>query len=68
MADRELPNNEMQFQALKAKGLALYCTCITCNHIFTGSNVKTTRGWRETQISGMCETCFDDLFEYFNDL
>jgi len=68
MDSRELPESEMQFQALSAKGLALYCTCITCNHIFTGSNVKTTMGWRETQISGICETCFDDMFKDFDDL
>ena len=68
MADRELPSSEMQFQALRAKGLAQFCTCITCNNPFTGSNIQTSQGWKETQISGICETCFDDMFKGFNDL
>jgi hypothetical protein len=29
----------------------------------TTANVKSAAGWQETQISGICETCFDGLFE-----
>lgn len=65
---RELPESEMQFQALRAKGLVPYCSCIICQKPFSGHNVKTRQGWRETQISGYCETCFDDLFAKFDDL
>lgn len=68
MADRELPSSEMQFQALRAKGLVRYRSCITCSNVFSKANVKTLMGWRETQISGICETCFDKMFEKFDDL
>jgi len=65
--DHELPNSEMQYQALRAKGLAPYTTCLICNQAFTSANVKTMLGWRETQITGYCESCFDKIFEGFED-
>jgi hypothetical protein len=39
-----------------------YHVCIDCKQPFTSENVHSPEGWRETQISGMCEDCFDDLF------
>jgi hypothetical protein len=33
--------------------------CIACGCRFTDANVYSDAGWLETQISGMCETCFD---------
>lgn len=36
-------------------------TCAFCHEKFEmGKNVFTEEGKRETQISGMCERCFDD--------
>lgn len=34
--------------------------CACCGEPFSDANVHTPDGWKETQISGMCETCFDD--------
>lgn len=49
----------------KAKGL-----CVQCSQPFKfglkddpESNVYSQAGARETQISGFCERCFDELFE-----
>lgn len=37
--------------------------CIQCKAPFSELNVFTREGARETNISGMCEICFDALFE-----
>jgi hypothetical protein len=37
--------------------------CVSCNELFTKENTYTLAGWRETQISGFCEKCFDELFK-----
>ena len=45
-------------------GSRLTHTCCTqCNLHFSQANVHTSAGWAETQISGLCEDCFDGLFE-----
>lgn len=36
--------------------------CIICEESFTEKNCFTDAGWRETQISGFCESCFDGAF------
>jgi hypothetical protein len=43
--------------------LARFYRCRTCKRGFTSANVKTHLGWKETQISGTCETCWDDMFK-----
>lgn len=40
-----------------------YTHCLMCKEEFSEKNVFTEAGARETQISGLCETCFDSLFE-----
>mgnify|MGYP003405410270 FL=1 len=36
--------------------------CCYCNRPFVRDvNVFTPDGWREVRISGMCETCFDEV-------
>ena len=40
-----------------------YTRCINCKQPFTTANVFTSQGAKETQISGMCEKCFDALFQ-----
>ena len=35
-------------------------TCVICKKPFTDKNVFTDAGWRETQITGFCEKCFDE--------
>jgi len=37
--------------------------CIECKEPFSSKNVFTTEGMREIAISGMCEKCFDEIFE-----
>jgi hypothetical protein len=44
--------------------------CVQCKQDFVfgtkgapGVNCYTQAGWRETQISMMCEVCFDQAFE-----
>jgi hypothetical protein len=44
-----------------------YTACITCKEPFSKANVFTVEGARETQLSGMCECCFDALFEGMDD-
>lgn len=67
MANRELPNSEQQFQALKGKGLIRYFKCENCKCEFSTLNIKSPKGWIESQISGFCEDCFDRLFEDFEE-
>lgn len=41
----------------------IYTHCIECDQEFKlDVNVFTIAGHRETQISGLCECCFDELF------
>lgn len=40
---------------------AKYTHCIECGEVFSGSNVHSVEGALETQISGMCEDCFDEV-------
>lgn len=35
--------------------------CIECKQMFTTANTYTEAGWRETQISGLCEDCFNTI-------
>jgi len=44
-------------EALKKKA------CVQCAEPFSNKNVKTDAGWRETKLSGMCEICYDKLFD-----
>lgn len=60
---QSLPENEKDFQTLSALANARYLVCVFCKKPFSGENVTTRAGWLETQISGSCEKCFDDLFE-----
>lgn len=57
-----LPESEADFRQLEATRKAPYMACISCKLPFTAERVKTSAGWKETQISGMCEVCYDELF------
>lgn len=41
--------------------------CTRCGVPFTQYNIFTRFGWRETQISGFCEKCFNNLFNDLDD-
>ncbi len=55
-----LPDNEQEFadNFIDMK----HVRCVQCNSGFGPQNTFTRLGWRETQISGFCEKCFDDMF------
>lgn len=36
--------------------------CVFCGEEFTDKNVFTAAGWREAEISGICETCWSKMF------
>ena len=58
-----LPESAADFESLtQAKGLQ-YKGCIQCRAPFTTENTHSAPGWRDTQIIGMCEDCYDGLFE-----
>ena len=58
-----LAESETDFRQLEATRKAPYMACISCKQPFTAERVKTYAGWKETQISGMCEVCYDELFD-----
>jgi hypothetical protein len=57
---RMLPESEEEFKLIK---FHLYPACAECRKIFSSENTHSRLGWAETQISGMCENCFDSLFK-----
>jgi len=57
-----LPDSEADFEQLRIAREAPFLSCYLCAKPFSALTVKTPEGWRETQISGMCEVCYDDLF------
>lgn len=58
----KLPESLSDFLVLEAQGGLRYVGCDYCGEKFSNVNVKTGLGWAETQISGMCERCFDRIF------
>lgn len=61
---RDLPESLHDLQSL-LHTLSPYeprTTCRRCLQPFSPDNTRTSAGWRETQISGLCETCFDNLY------
>ena len=44
-----------------------YTHCICCCQPFSSENVFTREGKAETQISGICEACFDDNFGIYEE-
>ena len=57
-----LPESEEDFMHLRLAGRLRKTCCMDCKLDFSSSNTHTSAGWAETQISGMCEDCFDALF------
>lgn len=54
-ADRAEYASQRQFAAAHVTHTA----CVACKQRFSGDNCFTQAGWQETQISGLCERCFD---------
>lgn len=55
----KLPKNEQEFNQMPAPR---FTQCTTCGADFSALNTHSPMGWRETQISGNCEDCFDTKF------
>lgn len=47
--------------------LSTEARCIRCGEPFSNKNVFTREGLAEIAISGMCEVCFDGLFDEDDD-
>lgn len=56
------PNSFTEFNQAKETGIPVWHECIECARPFDESNVHTVLGWRETQITGYCEDCYDAIF------
>lgn len=59
----KLPESYDDFKVLESEGGLRFHGCVRCCDPFHFDNTHTAAGWSETQISGMCEDCFDNLFE-----
>jgi hypothetical protein len=68
MTSKRFPQTFLDFQKMKEKqnGSLTHEYCIACGEDFSNENTFTAEGWCETQISGMCENCFENLFDSDN--
>ncbi len=57
-----LPTTRAEFDTLDAEGRLKFPRCLCCGKSHH-DRCHTAAGWRESQISGFCEECFDSLFE-----
>jgi hypothetical protein len=58
-----LPESEEDFKQVVSSMREQRLNCLECKTLFTEANVHSAAGWRETQISGYCEDCYDELFK-----
>lgn len=58
-----LPESYEDWQELRSRTFPQFKLCINCGSEFSPENTHSPEGWRETQISGFCEDCFEGLFE-----
>jgi hypothetical protein len=57
----KLPESLEEHVTLLQDNEARFPACIRCGHVFSSDNVHTKAGWRETQQTGFCEDCFDEV-------
>lgn len=57
-----LPENLEEYQQLRKARLLRYAHCFRCDKSHEG-RTTTPQAWAETQISGMCEVCWDNIFK-----
>lgn len=62
-----LPENEDDFGLLKSVRGAYFLRCVFCHKPFTEANVRSRLAWMETQISGSCENCWDEMMKEIDD-
>lgn len=59
-----LPESTAEAELLAAQGLLKFTECVVCDlALHSWRAAYSTAGWRETQISGTCERCFDSMFK-----
>lgn len=59
-----LPESWADAQQLAYTGKMTHIRCRTCQVLLHSEQAAySTAGWRETQISGFCEPCFDSEFQ-----
>ncbi|MGA7811184.1 hypothetical protein [Bradyrhizobium sp.] len=58
-------HNRDRYESQKAFAAAhvSHTSCVRCEKRFGDDNCFTQKGWQETQISGLCEKCFDEMCE-----
>lgn len=56
-----LPESEADFVTLVLLNKCAL-SCLACHLPFSKATVKSANGWKETQISHICESCFDKMF------
>jgi hypothetical protein len=57
-----LPESQADFERLKEDHLLHFTNCKICGEAFGGQNTDSSAGWIESQISGICEHCWDEIF------
>jgi len=55
------PESEEELKRHLENGEPLWTECLRCKKTFSSENTHTNLGWMETQISGFCEDCFDEV-------
>jgi NAD-dependent SIR2 family protein deacetylase len=59
----QLPESHKDARVLHAKGTMKYAKCLDCGlPLHTADAARTPAGWLDTQITGICEPCFDNMF------
>ena len=59
----DLPESWAEAQQLAYAGKLKYIRCCNCHALLHSRQAAySTEGWRESQISGICEPCFDSTF------
>lgn len=57
-----LPESLADAEKLALDNVQRYRRCLTCGiPLHVSAAASTPASWRETQISGLCEPCFDDI-------
>lgn len=56
------PTSEPAFKLAIARGEPLWTHCKSCGNAFGNENTHTPAGWKDTQITGWCEDCYDNAF------
>lgn len=62
-----IPESQADYDELALSGGLKFKACCFATHPHIG-RTHTRLGWTETQISGSCEECFDDLFSEKDEL